>query len=214
MDNPAFQNPTHDMHDPLESNLNTSKSSSLQNYAMLLYRRAVHPEFFGIDARKKIQHGEHEFEGWIFRGGHCVRFQYGNVTFCEVVVDNPTSLPDRGLAGTLPCAGEHDHEEKVTEQIAYMTTIQTETLSDHLYLGTYKEMLQHGRNPDSLMTAWTDAAGKQNLSLIEMQRFRNEFHVQGYHLRSDCGLVLRTQSMIQLPAAAGKAAEDSRGRSR
>jgi hypothetical protein len=38
------------MHDPLESNLNTSKSSSLQSYAMLLYRRAVHPEFFGIEA--------------------------------------------------------------------------------------------------------------------------------------------------------------------
>lgn len=203
------------MHDPLETNVNTSKSSSLQNYAMLLYRRAVHPEFFGIDARKKIQHGDFEFEGWIFRGGHCVRFQYGGICFCEVVVDNPTSLPERGLAGTLPCAGEHDHEEKVTEQIAYLTTLQTETLSDHLYLGTYKEMLQHGRNADALMSVWTDAAGKPNLSLIEMQRYRNELHAQGYHLRSDCGLVLRTQSMIQLPPPAAKPkVEELRGRTR
>ena len=31
-----------------------------------------------------------------------------------------------------------------------------------------------------------------------MQHFQKETHVQGYHLRSDCGLVLRTQSMIQI----------------
>ncbi len=194
------------MHDPFETNLSASKSSSLQTYAMLLYRRAVHPEFFGIEARKKLEHGEYEFEGWIFRGGHCARFQYGGLTFCEVVVENPAALPERGLIATLPCAGERDHEEKLSEQLAYMTTIQTETLSDHLYLGTYKEMLVHGREGtgDCIMAAWTDAAGKPNLSLIDMQRFRNELHLQGYHLRSDCGMVLRTQSMIQLPAPTPK----------
>lgn len=201
------------MHDPLETNLPAAKSASL-SYAMLLYRRAVHPEFFGIEARRKLQHGDYEFEGWIFKGGHCVRFQYGAITFCEVVVDNPTSLPDRGLAGTLPCAGEHDHEEKVTEQIAYMTTIQSESLSDHLYLGTYKEMLQHGRDSDSLMVAWTEPNGKPNLSLIDLQRFRNELHVQGYHLRAQSGLVLRTQSMIQLPEPPAKEAPDARSRRR
>ncbi len=202
------------MHDPLETNVPAAKSSNSLSYAMLLYRRAVHPEFFGIEARRKLQHGDYEFEGWIFKGGHCVRFQYGAITFCEVVVDNPTSLPDRGLAGTLPCAGEHDHEEKVTEQIGYLTTIQSESLSDHLYLGTYKEMLQHGRDSDSLMTVWTDPNGKPNLSLIDLQRFRNELHVQGYHLRAQSGLVLRTQSMIQLPEPAAKEAPDARSRRR
>jgi hypothetical protein len=194
------------MHDPFETNISASKSSSLQTYSMLLYRRAVHPEFFGIEARKKIEHGEYEFEGWIFRGGHCARFQYGPLTFCEVVVENPASLPERGLVSSLQCAGERDHEEKLSEQIAYMTTIQTETLSDHLYLGTYKEMLAHGREGtgDCIMAVWTDPNGKPNLSLIDMQRFRNELHLQGYHLRSDCGLVLRTQSMVQLPPPAPK----------
>lgn len=192
------------MHDPFETNISPGKSSTLQTYAMLLYKRAVHPEFFGIEARKKIEHGEYEFEGWIFRGGHCARFQYGGLTFCEVVVENPANLPERGLAASMPCAGERDHDEKLAEQIGYMTTIQTETLSDHLYLGTYKEMLAHGRQGDgnSIMTVWTDAANKPNLSLIDMQRFRNELHLQGYHLRSDCGMVLRTQSMIQLPPPA------------
>ena len=199
------------MHDPLEI---TPKSSSPHAYAMLLYRRAVHPEFFGIEARRKVQHGDYEFEGWIFKGGHCIRFQYGAISFCEVVVDNPTSLPDRGLAGTLPCAGEHDHDEKITEEINYMTSIQSESLSDHLYLGTYKEMLQHGRDSDSLMVAWSEPNGKQNLSLIDLQRFRNELHVQSFHLRAASGLVLRTLSMVQLPEATAKETPDARARRR
>ncbi len=197
------------MNDPLETNLNT-KASHPFTYAMLHYRRAVHPEFFGIEARRKVEHGLNEFEGWIFRGGHCVRFQIGETCFCEVVVDNPTTLPERGLSGTLPCAGEHDHEEKITDQITYMTTIQSESLSDHLYLGTYKEMLQHGRDSDSLMVAWTDPGGKPNLSLIDLQRYRGELHVQGYHLRSAAGLVLRTQSMVQLPEPEPKKAAAAR----
>jgi len=202
------------MHDPLDTNVNPTKSSSPHAYAMLLYRRAVHPEFFGIEARRKVQHGDYEFEGWIFKGGHCIRFQYGAISFCEVVVDNPTSLPDRGLAGTLPCAGEHDHDEKITEEINYMTSIQSESLSDHLYLGTYKEMLQHGRDSDSLMVAWSEPNGKQNLSLIDLQRFRNELHVQSFHLRAASGLVLRTPSLVQLPEAAAKETPDARARRR
>lgn len=202
------------MHDPLDTNVSPTKSSSPHAYAMLLYRRAVHPEFFGIEARRKVQHGDYEFEGWIFKGGHCIRFQYGAISFCEVVVDNPTSLPDRGLAGTLPCAGEHDHDEKITEEINYMTSIQSESLSDHLYLGTYKEMLQHGRDSDSLMVAWSEPNGKQNLSLIDLQRFRNELHVQSFHLRAASGLVLRTQSMVQLPEASAKETSDARARRR
>jgi hypothetical protein len=202
------------MHDPLDTNVSPAKSSSPHAYAMLLYRRAVHPEFFGIEARRKVQHGDYEFEGWIFKGGHCIRFQYGAISFCEVVVDNPTSLPDRGLAGTLPCAGEHDHDEKITEEINYMTSIQSESLSDHLYLGTYKEMLQHGRDSDSLMVAWSEPNGKQNLSLIDLQRFRNELHVQSFHLRAASGLVLRTQSMVQLPEASAKETPDARARRR
>jgi hypothetical protein len=45
---------------------------------------------------------------------------------------------------------------------------------------------------------WTDDSGKPNLSVFDMQSTRTELHLQGYHLRSDCGLVLRTQSMFQI----------------
>jgi hypothetical protein len=175
-----------------------SRASSLQTYTMSLFRNAIHPEFFRIEARQRVRHGGYDFEGWIFRGGHVLRFQYGDLCVTEVITDQPHSIPERGVIATFPCAGERDHEVELNDRVLYLTSMQTETLSDHLYLGTYNEMMQHGRDCDGAMSIWSDDSGKPNLSLIDTQRYGEEFHVQGYHIRSDCGLVLRTQTIFQL----------------
>ena len=247
--------------------MNTAtRTSSLQAYTMLLHRKAVHPEFFGIESRRQLVHGEVDVEAWIFRGGHAVRFQHATVAsassskptsaagtaarsvrasagstatghamggassasqarstvgtpdpattcICEVVTEQPDPLLDASLLASFPCAGERDHEERLSDAALYMTTIQTETLSEHLYVGTYKEMMQHVRESNSLFVAWTDEAGRPNLSLLDLQRYRNEVHLQAYHLRSDCGLVLRTQSMFQVELAKPAASSRRSGRS-
>jgi len=186
----------------------STKSSSLQAYNMLVFRNALHPEFFGIEGRNRIEHGEYEFEAWIFRGGHALRFQHDDTCIVEAVCDDAENLPDRGLATTLPCAGEKDHEAKFGDHIIYMTSIQTEILTNHLYLGTYREMLEFGRESQTLMSVWDDHTGKPNMSLVDMQRFSDEIHVQGYHLRSDCGLVLRTQTIFQVSDEANEEANE------
>ncbi len=176
----------------------TSKTSSLQAYNMAVYRNALHPEFFGIDSRRRITHGDYEFEAWTFEGGHVLRFEYCGVCISELVTDQPDRLPERGLVTALPCAGERDHEAEFADRVLYMTSMQTETLSDHLYLGTYNELLEHGQGGDALMVQWNDDLERPNLTVVDMQRFNKEVHVQGYHLRSDCMLVLRTQSIFQI----------------
>jgi hypothetical protein len=178
--------------------LASSKTSSLQTYTMLLYRNPLHPEFFAIEGRTRIKYGEYDFEAWIFRGGHAVRFNTGGSCIAEVVVDQAGALPGKGQIIALPCAGEKDHEDAVADAIVYMTSIQPETLSDHLYLSTYNELVEHGRACEGAMCLWTDDSGKPNLSLIDTQRYNEEVHLQSYHLRSDCCLVLRTQSIFQV----------------
>ena len=176
----------------------SSKTTSLQAYNLALFRSALHPEFFQIEGRSRITHGDYEFEGWITRGGHAVRFEHHGLCLSEVVGEEIEHLPERGHVITLPCAGEKDHEDSFSDRIIYMTSMQTETLTDHLYMSTYNEMLEHGRMGECLMTVWTDEIGKPNLSLLDVQRYNDEVHLQSYHLRSDCGLVLRTQSIFQV----------------
>ena len=175
-----------------------SKTSSLQAYNMFVFRNPLHPEFFRIEGRKRIAYGGYDFEAWVLRGGHALRFQFNSTCAAEVVLEQMEPGIEKGLVTTLPCAGERDHEEHLNDEVTYITSMQTETLSDHLYMSTYNEMMDHAREFDCLLTEWTDEAGKPNLSLLDMQRYAGEVHVQGYHLRSDCGLVLRTQTIFQI----------------
>ena len=178
--------------------LASSKTTSLQAYTMLVYRKPLHPEFFGIAGRKRIEQEDFEFEGWIFPGGQVARFQSGNVTVCEVVTDQVENLPEKGLVANLPCAGERDFEKTFSNSVTYMTTMQTETLSDHLYESTYREMLDYGREANALVHIPVRHEGRPEMSILDIQRSRDEIHVQGYHLRGDCGLVLRSQSLFRL----------------
>ena len=171
--------------------------TALQPYGMLLSRGPVHPEFFKIAGRKQSSHADFDFEAWIFPGGHVLRFEHATTTLCEVVTDKATELPERGLVTTLPCNGERDFEEIFGDRITFVTSIQTETLSEHLYLGTYQEMLDHGKDPAHLVTTWKETAEHPSLSLIEFQRYHDQVHVQTYHLRGDSLSVLRTQSILQ-----------------
>jgi hypothetical protein len=166
---------------------------------LAIFRGAIHPEFFQIERRCRIRHGEYEFEAWICRGGHALRFEHNGQCISEVVSEEIDSLPERGHVTTLPCAGEKDHEAEFGDRVMYVTSMQTETLSDHLYLSTYNELLEDGReNADSIMSVWTDELGKPNMSLLDTQRYGDEVHVQTYHLRSDCRLVLRSQTIFQV----------------
>jgi len=177
-----------------------SNPSSLQSYNLSVYRTAIHPEFFKIEGRQRIRHGDYEFEAWTMRGGHSLRFEYQGLCVSEVVTDDQSRLPERGHVTTMPCAGEKDHDAEFSDRILYMTSMQTETLTDHLYLGTYNEMREHGLDSGGLLVEW-ETAGKRNLSLLDAQRFHDQVHVQAYHLRSDCGLVLRTQTIFQIKPA-------------
>ena len=171
--------------------------SGLQPYSMLLYRGPIHPEFFSIAGRRQTTHPDFDFETWVFPGGHVIRFEHATTTLCEVVTDDVTDLPDRGLVTTMPCSGERDFEEIFGDRITFVTSIQTETLSDHLYLSTYQEMLEHGEDPACLMTTWQTDNNHPSLSLVEFQRYSDQVHVQAYHLRGDGLMVLRTQSILQ-----------------
>lgn len=179
-------------------NVSSQKINTLQSYHLAIFRGALHPEFFDIEARRRVTHGEYDFEAWLYRGGHVLRFEHNGTIITEVVGDRIEQLPERGHVTTLPCAGERDHEQDFADRVAYMSSIQTETLTGHLYLGTYNEMSEHGQSTECLSVNWRSEPTGNNLSLLDIQRYADEVHVQSYHLRGDCGMVLRTQTIFQL----------------
>ncbi|MDX2114462.1 MAG: DUF2617 family protein [Planctomycetota bacterium] len=174
-----------------------SKSSSLQAYRLILYRRALHPELFRVKSRRTLSHGEYQFEAWIMPGSHLLRFEYGGGCATELITDQEEGIPDRGVVAAIPCAGERDHEQAFGEKIKFVSTVQTETLPENLYNATYQELVAFGKEQDAMLHTWLDDDGGKCASIVDLQRYRREVHAQSYHLMAQGGLVLRTQSIFE-----------------
>ena len=173
------------------------KSPSVQTYRLLLYQRALHPELFRIHERRTLEQTGYEVEAWIMPGAHVLRFQTPGLCLTEGVIDQDQQMPQRGLVQAMPCLGEKELED-VVEKIRYVSSVQTELLSDNLYTATLNEMKEFAHESEAMHIEWTDADGGQNLSVVDLQRYRKELHAQTYHLIGAAGFVLRTQTIFEL----------------
>jgi hypothetical protein len=170
---------------------------SLQAYQMLLYGRALHPELFPLRKRRVVKNGAYELEVWAMDGAHLLRYEMGSLCSCELLTPADGKLPEQGVITALLAAGERDYEHRfVKEKVTYMTSIQTETLSENLYIATFDEILDYARASDALIHKWEDDNGR-SLSVIDTQKFNKEVHVQCYHLVAQGGIVLRTQTIFE-----------------
>ena len=177
----------------------SSKTTSAQVYRLMLYNRPMHPELFELSARRTERHGDYEVESWITSIGHTVRFQYDDQVFTEIVVDRGDHLPENGLVQAIPCIGEKDFELDDEEStIGFMTTVQTESLTENLFMATLREMQDFANETGAISREWTAHNGIPCLTVLDTQKYRKEFHFQSYHLLGGCCNILRTQSIFEI----------------
>ena len=177
------------------------KSSNTQLFRLMVYQRALHPELFELEGRRMYRKDDYEAETWICPAAHVARYQVNGQCLTESVIEDGDHLPEHGLVYALPCVGEKDYELEhagKTDKIGYVTTIQTETLSDNLYMATYREMRDSADEGESLCCVWDDEGGANCFSLLDVQTYKREFHIQSYHLIGSAGMVLRTQSIFEI----------------
>ncbi|MBX3351779.1 MAG: hypothetical protein KF684_02500 [Phycisphaeraceae bacterium] len=169
----------------------------LQAYRVLFYRRALHPELFKVCNRIAIVHRDYEFEGWVLPGSHVLRFQHNGACAVELLTNIDGGLPDRGVIAGFPAMGERDHEQRFDEGVRSVFTVQTETLADNLFNATYRELVDFARDNDAATHLWTTDDGGRCASILDVQRYRKEIHIQSYHLLAIGGIVIRSQTIFE-----------------
>jgi|TARA_B100001964_G_C14044203_1_gene514026 hypothetical protein len=167
-------------------------------YSMALFRTAIHPEFFEIEDRITVQHNEYDFEAWLIKGCHVLRFEYEGTCVTEVIAPNTDDLPERGHVTSLVCAGERDHEQEFGDRITLINSMQIEILPEHLFGDSYQELTAFGIDAGAKLIEYTTDDGNHGISILDVQRYNDELHVQSYHLHSRNGVVLRTQSIFEI----------------
>src|SRR5690606_11460163 len=170
-------------------------ASAHQN--LILYRRAIHPDHVELRGRRSLEHGAYEAEVWVLPRGHMARFRHQELCICELVADQER-LPEEGAVVSFPCIGERDYEHKFNGSgVAYACSFQTENLTETLFASTYEELKAFSQESGALVHEWTSNGSARGMSIVDVQRYAKELHVQSFHLISDGGLVLRTQALFE-----------------
>ncbi len=176
----------------------SAKSITTRTHQILLYTRALHPGFFKLRDRRSKDHATYQVEAWLLDGAHMVRFNHGASCLSELVTDQDDNLPTDGAVVTLPCAGERDFEHEFQQgDLKFVTTVQTEILRENLFSATFEEMVEFAAETDAMMHRWSNSAGASCLSVLDLQCYAKELHLQSYHLIAASGMVLRTQTIFE-----------------
>ena len=171
----------------------------LGNYQVLLYGRALHPEPFQLKARRVLKESAFEAEGWLMRGSHVLCFRRGFSRASELVTSQSRDLPTAGLVSGFLCNGEHEFNHNFgPESCAYYTSVQSENMNEAMFRATYDEMMDFGREKAALVHTFEDEKGSC-LSMLDFEARANGVHIDAYHLLASGGIVLRTQSLFELP---------------
>lgn len=126
-----------------------------------------------------------------------MRFDHRGFHAAELVCDPCGRALEPGAVAGFPAMGERDFEFRFERRgVTYMTSVHSENLSDIAYDDTYRELSDLGRDSKALMHRWDDAIG-QCLSMVDIQRYPREAHVQAYHAIATAGLVIRTTTIFE-----------------
>ncbi len=174
------------------------KQNNLQTHQIVLYSRALHPELFRMKARRVFNGGPYELEVWLMNAAHLLRFEHERHCACELMIEQERDLPASGVVTAFLCAGEHEYEHRFNrEGVNYITSVQTETLSESQYHATFDEFNECEGDGVRVRHAWRDDAGPC-LSIVEVQQHNREVHAQAFHLVAASRLVLRSQTIFEL----------------
>ena len=99
----------------------------------------------------------------------------------------------------MQCIGERDNEQEFAERLLVISSMQSEQLSDHLFGDTYDELRIFAQESGAKMIEWSHD-NNMHMSILDFQRYNKQVHVQGYHLQSEHGHVLRSQAIFEIIA--------------
>lgn len=167
--------------------------------------------------RRVVRHearGMYQLSLVILGAGHMLSFECPGASLHELVtpgVANAVGVLASGAVASFPCPTEKDFEHRITVPghsstagVRYLHSIQTEVLPEGLYHAALQEMQESGRESGALMRLWNDAsptAEGRCLSMLDVQRYAGEVHVQSYHFLAATGFVLRMQTIFEMVTA-------------
>jgi hypothetical protein len=185
--------------------LNNAASSSPVLQAaelhLFVFDRALHPELFQHFADYRVEQGRYHADIWIIGLSHVITVTSGQRSLTELLARESDMLPSRGILSRFRLKGERDHERKTADGWSYMVSTQVETMDEALYKSVHHDLLRHTEKRGWFQSyeAWAES-DLAPFTYIDHEARDHEFHVHVFHAYPQERTLIKTQSIIELPA--------------
>lgn len=168
---------------------------------LFVFERALHPELFQRYAAYRVAQGRYYADVWIIGLGHVVTVTSGARSLTELLARESEMLPTRSILTRFKLKGERDLEKRTADGWGYMVSTQVETMDEALYKSNHYDLLRHAEKRGSFRTYdhWADGE-LVPFSYIDHEARDREFHVHAFHAFPHERTLVKTQSIIELPA--------------
>ncbi len=168
---------------------------------LFAFDRSLHPELFRHYADYRVQQGRYHADIWLVGLSHVVTVTCGQQSLAELLARESEMIPTRGVISRFRLKGERDHERRTNEGWGYMVSTQVEQMDEALYKSVHFDLLRHGERRGWLHVhpEWMES-DLAPFSYIDYEARDSEFHVHAFHSYPSERTLVKTQSIIELPA--------------
>ncbi len=165
----------------------------------MVYSRALHPELFEIHHDHRIVKEHYEVQMWITGLSHLIGFYREDAAVTEVIAGVDAMLPHRGKLMSLPFRGERDEQFDHADGIRYLTSFQTEQMSQRVYAKTHQDLLDQA-DQRGLFVPFPQWASNSvaPFTYVDYEAKPGQLHVFAYHAFPEERTLIRTQSIFEL----------------
>lgn len=168
---------------------------------LFVFDRSLHPELFQHFADYRVSQGRYYADIWIIGLGHVVTINAGRKCLTELLARESETIPTRGVLTRFRLKGERDHERQTSDGWNYLVSTQVETMDEALYKSVHNDLLRHTEKRGWFHSYDSWAEGElAPFTYIDHEARDREFHVHAFHAYPQERTLVKTQSIIELPA--------------
>lgn len=169
---------------------------------LFVFDRPLHPELFRQYGSYRITQTRYYADVWVVGLSHVLTITAGPVSMTELLSADSDVLPSRGVVTRFRLKGERDLERRLPDGWHYMVSSQVETMDEPLYKSVHQDLVKHAMKRGCL-TQYEDMAEAGELTpftYIDHEARNGEFHLHAFHAFPHERTLVKTQTIVELPA--------------
>lgn len=170
---------------------------------VMIFGRPIHPELLVFHERTTIAQSGFHAQIALCDVGHLIQWQSREQTLCEIVASRELALPRQRRLFDRKLRGCRDESLHIPNGASYQLSFQVEHLSPDIFLQLHAEFLTDCHKATlGHVFATNNRLAPPAISYLQADLFPRSLLVHAFHTFPENCAVVKTQSLIELPAPA------------